>query len=81
MANIGKKTRDNETKKEKFIRLAEGRMNNILKNIDLLGNLSNKSNYDYEETDVEKMIKSLKSAVNNLEKIYGKKKGNGSFKF
>ena len=30
-----------ESKRDKFIRLAEKRMDNILKGIDLMGNLSN----------------------------------------
>ena len=45
MANIGRKTKENETKREKFVRLAENRTDNALRNINLLGNLSNKSNY------------------------------------
>ncbi len=59
-----------ETKREKFIRLAENRVNNVLKGIELLGNLSNSSNYDYTKEDLEKIIKTLKSAVSDLEKNY-----------
>ena len=32
-----------ETKREKFVRLAEKRMDSILKGIELMGNLSNRS--------------------------------------
>ncbi len=56
-----------ETKRDKFIRLAESRMNNALKQIQLLGNLANTSNYDYTEEDVDKMIRTLRKAVNELE--------------
>ena len=70
MANIGKKTKDNETKRERFVRLAENRMNNALKNIQLLSNLSNTSAYDYSVDDVEKIIKTLKNAVSDLEKSF-----------
>lgn len=70
MANIGKKTKDNETRREKFVRLAENRMDNVLKNISLLGNLANKSNYEYTQADVDKMIRALKSAVSSLEKEF-----------
>ncbi len=56
-----------ETKRDKFIRLAESRMNNALKQIQLLGNLSNTSAYDYTEEDVDKMIRTLRKAVNELE--------------
>ena len=70
MANIGKKTKEFETKREKFIRLAESRMDNTLKNIELLSNLSNTSNYEYTQADVDKMIKALKCAVSDLEKSF-----------
>lgn len=59
-----------ESKRDKFVRLAENRMNNILKGIELLGNLSNTNNYDYTQEDLTKIIKTLKSAVNDLEKTY-----------
>lgn len=59
-----------ESKREKFVRLAENRVNNILKGIELLGNLSNSNNYDYTQEDLTKIIKTLKSAVNDLERTY-----------
>lgn len=60
----------NETKREKFVRLAENRMENVLKGISLLSNLANTSNYDYTEADLNKIIKTLKSAVSDLERTY-----------
>ncbi|OLF85746.1 hypothetical protein AWH63_01915 [Marinobacter sp. C18] len=48
-----------ETSREKFVRLAESRVNNLVKTMRLLGNLSNKSNYSYTERDVEKMFRTL----------------------
>ena len=56
-----------ENKREKFVRLAESRVNNTIKNIDLIGNLANKSNYDYTKNDVEKIIRTLKKSINELE--------------
>ncbi len=56
-----------ETKREKFIRLAESRMNNVLKQIELLGNLSNTRAYEYSQSDIDKMIKTLKDALVDLE--------------
>ena len=70
MPNIGKKTKENETKREKFVRLAESRMNNVLKQLELLSNLSNTSAYEYSQNDVDKIIKSLKNAVANVEKSF-----------
>lgn len=56
-----------ETKREKFTRLAEARTNNALKQISLLANLANTSNYEYDVHDVDKILKTLRSAVNELE--------------
>ena len=62
--------KENETKRDSFVRLAEYRMNNVLKGIALLGNLSNTNNYEYTQEDVNKMLKTLKSAINELERKY-----------
>lgn len=81
MANIGKRTKENETKRDKFVRLAESRVDNALRNINLIGNLSNKSNYEYTQADVDKIIKALKNAVSDLEKTFStSKSSNTKFK-
>lgn len=69
----------NESKKEKFVRLAENRMNSALKQIELLGNLSNTSTYDYTEEYVEQIVRTLKTAVSDLEKKYKLDKKNKKF--
>ncbi len=68
-----------ETKRQRFIRLAENRMNNALKQIELLSNLSNRRVYEYTEEDVALMVKTLKKAINNLEYSFNEKK-EGKFK-
>ena len=81
MANIGRKTKENETKREKFVRLAESRVDNALRNINLIGNLSNKSNYEYTQADVDKILKALKNAISSLEKSFStSKSANSKFK-
>lgn len=62
-----------ETKREKFIRLAENRVNSTIKEINLIGNLANKSNYDYTKEDVDKIIKTLKKSVSDLESKFSSK--------
>ena len=62
-----------ETKREKFIRLAENRVNSTIKKINLIGNLANKSNYDYSKDDVDKIIKTLKKSVSDLESKFSSK--------
>ena len=49
--------RDNDRKK--FVNLANKRVNNVLRTIRLIGNLSNKSNYDYTDDDIKNIFKAL----------------------
>lgn len=52
-------------RKENFKRLAEARTNKILKAITLLGNLSNKSYYDYSEPQVEAIFNAIQEELDN----------------
>ena len=66
-----------ENKREKFVRLAERRVNGVIRELELIGNLSNKSNYDYDKEDIEKIIRTLKKSVSDLEtKFTSKTKSN-----
>ena len=62
-----------ETKRDKFIRLAENRVNSTIKEINLIGNLANKSNYEYSKEDIDKIIKTLKKSVSDLESKFTSK--------
>lgn len=46
-------------KRGKFIELATNRVNRTVKDIRLIGNLSNRSAYEYGEDDVRKIVKTL----------------------
>ena len=48
-----------EAAHEKFRRLAERRVVRTIKDIRLIGNLSNRSNYRYERTEVDKIFRVL----------------------
>jgi hypothetical protein len=52
-----------ETDRQKFVRLATKRVNNAIKAIQLVGNLSNRSNYQYTEKDVERIFGALQSEL------------------
>lgn len=41
-----------ETKRERFVRIAEARTNKIISMIQLLGNCANPASYEYTEKDV-----------------------------
>ncbi len=46
-------------KRENFIRLANKRVNNAIKTIRLIGNLSNKASYNYSAGDIDKVFSTL----------------------
>lgn len=46
-------------KRGKFIELATNRVNRTIKDIRLIGNLSNRAAYEYSEEDVKKIAKTL----------------------
>ena len=50
-------------KRENFVRLAEARVSRALDSIRVIGNLSNRSNYEYDDQDVKKIIKTLQDEV------------------
>ena len=63
---INQKIKDkkaSETKAEKFKRLAEARVNKTIKQIRLITNLSNTSNYSWREEDAEKIYKTLRKEL------------------
>ena len=53
-----------ETKEERFQRLAEQRVNGILDRLRVLSQLSNKSNYDYTDAQVDAIFKALQRELN-----------------
>jgi len=67
------------TNRIKFVELCEKRVNKALKQINLIGNLSNRTNYKYDEKDVNKIVFALKKAIRELEiRFDSKGRGNGS---
>lgn len=50
-------------KRQKFIELAEARVNRAIKDIRLIGNLANRSSYDYSEDDARKIFRTLQKEL------------------
>ena len=70
-----------ETKREKFIRLAEARTNKIIDMLQLLGNCSNLSTYDYTQQDVDKIFAAIESEVRETKKKFIKIESKKSSRF
>ena len=67
----------NDKKREKFKSLAENRTNNAIKQILLIGNLSNKSSYSYEDKDVLKIYNALISEIKAMKERFSDDVGSG----
>ncbi len=52
-----------ETRQERFKRLAIFRTNAVLEKIRILGNLSNKANYEYSDDDINKIFYAIDSRL------------------
>lgn len=53
-----------QTREQRFKRLAEQRVNVILDKLRLLSQLSNRSNYEYTDAEVEAIFKAIQGDVN-----------------
>ena len=69
------------TKSDRFKKLAEPRVENALKYIHLVGNLSNKSNYEYLDEDRRKITKALYDAVRDVSNKFSSKSNGERGKF
>lgn len=70
-----------ETDREKFVRLANKRVNSAIKAIELIGNLSNRSNYDYTQEDAEKIFLALNKELKMCRERFGNAGGKRETKF
>lgn len=61
-----------ESKHDRFLRIAENRTNKIITLIRLLGNCSNKSNYEYTEEDINKIFKTIIDEVNVTKNVFAR---------
>lgn len=59
--NLG--TMQLSVRREKFVKLAEARVSKALKEFQLIGNLSNRSAYEYTDEDVKQMFRALQKAL------------------
>ena len=65
-----------ETRSERFRRVATRRTNNILRQIQVLGNCSNKSSYSYTEEDIKKIFSTIEGELRAVKARFVNKKKN-----
>ena len=56
--------------RDKFVELAQNRVSRVVKDIRLIGNLSNRTNYSYTDEDVKQIISTLKTEIARLQKRF-----------
>ena len=73
--------KNEETKREKFVRIAEAMTNKIINMIQLLGNCSNQSLYEYSQKDVNKIFNTIQTELDEAKKRYSKQDSQKGSKF
>lgn len=57
-------------KRAKFVELANKRVSRALKDLELVGNLANRRNYDYDEEQARKIVRALQHEVDLLKQSF-----------
>lgn len=71
----------NTIKRDRFIRIAERRVNKIMDNLDLLGKCSNRRNYEYREEEVRKIFREIEHKVREIKlQFQGEARSKGRFR-
>ena len=73
--------KEKETKRDKFVRLAEARTNKIIDMLLLLSNCSNSNVYDYTQQDVDKIFNAIDAEVKEAKKKFSKIESKKSTRF
>lgn len=55
-----------DAKRKKFVELAESRTVNAIKAIRIIGKLGNKNAYQFDDSDVQKIVRALNKEVDTL---------------
>ncbi len=70
-----------ETKRDRFVRLANKRVNAAIKAIRLVGNLSNRGNYEYTNEDAAAIARALERELKELRRRFGSADGSNGGDF
>ena len=73
--------KEKETKRDKFVRLAEARTNKIIDMLQLLSNCSNSNVYDYTQQDVDKIFNAIDAEVKEAKKKFSNIESKKSTRF
>ena len=69
------------TRRERFRRLAEKRVVRTIREIRLVGNLFNRSNYEYDDADAEKILRTLDAELRLIRRLVQTSKRSNDIEF
>ena len=72
---------ENETKAEKFVRLAEGRVNKSISALERIGALANRSSYEYTEEQIDSMFGAIYDELDEVKSKFVIKEKPKGFSF
>ncbi|MCK4413804.1 MAG: hypothetical protein KAY32_09685 [Candidatus Eisenbacteria sp.] len=75
MNEISERPGTRKTRRERFLSVAERRTVHILKQLQLLGNCSNRASYEYEQTDVAKIFDAIDEELRRTKTRFASKRG------
>jgi len=67
--------------REKFVKLAENRTRKAIKDIHLIGNLSNRATYSYNTDDVDQIFRAIEGEIRVARQRFQAKPANGGAEF
>ncbi len=70
-----------ETKRERFVRIAEARTNKIIDMIQLLGNCANTGTYEYSQADIDQIFGAIETELREAKKKFQKVETNKTSRF
>jgi hypothetical protein len=62
--------KENETKRERFVRLAESRTKAILNSLRILGNCSSSKYYEYNKEDVVQIFAEIEKKTKDIKNLF-----------
>lgn len=75
------KSNSEENKHDKFVRLAEARTNRIIDTLQLLGNCSNTSAYEFSQEEVDEIFQAIEQKLRETKKKFSKEESEKPARF
>ena len=75
------KNKSEESKHDKFVRLAEARTNKIIDTLQLLGNCANTAIYEYSQDEVDQIFQAIDQEVREAKRKFNKTKSEKTTRF